>query len=63
MPVFDWESQEVHEHAQKEAEITGFTWECLGRNPHYQRDHGEITGHDHTATADFRRRWGVCFRG
>ena len=37
MPVFDWESQEVYERAQ-EAEITGFAWECLRRNPHYQRE-------------------------
>ena len=26
MPVFDWESQEVYERAQQEAEITGFAW-------------------------------------
>jgi hypothetical protein len=63
MPVFDWESQEVYERAQQEAEITGFAWECLRRNPHYQREHDEIVGRDHGVTADFRRRWGVCFRG
>src|ERR1700726_3770683 len=63
MPVFDWQSQEVYERARQEAEITGFAWECLRRNPHYQREHDEITGHDHGVTADFRRRWGVCFRG
>ena len=63
MPVFDWETRELYERAQEEAEITGFAWECLRRNPHYQRERGEITGHDHGVTADFRRRWGVCFRG
>ena len=63
MPVFDWESQEIYERAQHEAEITGLAWECLRRNPHYQRERGEITGHDHGVTADFRRRWSVCFRG
>ena len=31
MPVFDWESQEIYERAQQEAEITGFAWECLHR--------------------------------
>ena len=48
---------------KQEAEITGLAWECLRRNPHYQREHDEIVGHDHGVTADFRRRWGVCFRG
>ena len=64
MPVFDWQSQEVYERAQDgEAEITGFAWECLRRNPHYQREYAEIVGLDHGVTACFRRRWGVCFRG
>lgn len=62
MPVFDWESQEGYERAQQ-AEITGFAWECLRRNLHYQRERDEIAGPDHGVTADFRRRWGVCFRG
>jgi hypothetical protein len=63
MPVFDWESPEVYERMQEEAEITGFAWECLRRNPQYQREQNEIARHDHSITADFRRRWGVCFRG
>ena len=63
MPVFDWESKEVYERAQEEAEITGLAWECRCRYPRYQREHGEITGHDHGVTVDFRRKWGVCFRG
>jgi Proteobacterial transcriptional regulator-like domain len=62
MPVFDWRSPEVYERAQG-AEITGFAWECLRRNPHYQREHDEIVAHDLGVTADFRRRWGICFRG
>ncbi|WP_316234516.1 transcriptional regulator domain-containing protein [Bradyrhizobium sp. SZCCHNR1020] len=63
MPVFDWESPEAYKRAQEEAGITGFAWECLRRNPHYQREYGEITGYDDGVTAGFRRRWGVCFRG
>ena len=62
MSDFDWESPEVYERAQ-DAEITGFAWECLRRNPDYQRDHDEIAGHDSAVTTDFRRRWGLCFRG
>jgi hypothetical protein len=62
MSDFDWESPEVYERAQ-DAESTGFAWECLRRNPDYQRDHDEIAGHDSAVTADFRRRWGLCFRG
>ena len=62
MSDFDWESPEAYERAQ-DAEITGFAWECLRRNPDYQHDHDEIAGHDSAVTADFRRRWGLCFRG
>ena len=44
MSDFDWESPEAYERAQ-DAEITGFAWECLRRNPDYQREHDEIAGH------------------
>ena len=59
---FDWEWPEIYERAQG-AEITGFAWECLRRHPDYQRDHGEIVARDLDVTAEFRRRWGICFRG
>ena len=62
MPNFDWRSPELYERA-REAEITGFAWECLRRNPHYQRDHDEIVEPDLGVTTEFRRRWGLCFRG
>ena len=62
MPNFDWRSPELYERA-REAEITGFAWECLRRNPKYQRDHKEIVGRDLDVTTEFRRRWGLCFRG
>ena len=45
MSDFDWESPEAYERAQ-DAEITGFAWECLRRNPDYQRDHDEIAAED-----------------
>lgn len=61
MPDFDWESPEIYERTQ-DAEITGFAWECLRRNPDYQRDHREIVARDLHVTAEFRRRWGLCFR-
>jgi hypothetical protein len=35
------ESPEVYKRLQ-EAEITGIAWECLRRNPDYQRDYDEI---------------------
>ena len=35
--ILTGESPEVYERAQ-DAEITGFAWECLRRNPDYQRD-------------------------
>jgi Family of unknown function (DUF6499) len=58
MPVFDWESQEVYGRAQEEAEITGFTWECLRRNPDYRRDYGELahSKSDPVLITEFRRR-------
>jgi len=64
MPQFDWRSPESYA-SKPNAEITGFAWECLRRNPDYRRDHREITaaGRDVGVTAEFRRRWGLCFRG
>ena len=42
MSGFDWRSASGYDRAQ-DAEITGFAWECLRRNPNYQRDHRGIS--------------------
>ncbi len=64
MPEFDWRSPEAYVRAQN-AEITGFAWECLRRNPDYRHDYQDtsMAGRHLDVTAEFRRRWGLCFRG
>jgi hypothetical protein len=60
MSGFDWRSANGYDRAQ-DAEITGFAWECLRRNPNYQRDHHGISRAS-TVSAEFRQKWGLCFR-
>ena len=60
----DWRSPEAYDRAL-ELEPTGFAWECLRRNPDYQRAHHQL-GHstpDPIVIAAFRTRWGLCFCG
>ena len=60
MSGFDWRSASSYDRAQG-AEITGFAWECLRRNPSYQQDHHGIS-RTSAVSAEFRQRWGLCFR-
>jgi hypothetical protein len=60
MSGFDWRSANSYGRAQ-DAEITGFAWECLRRNPNYQGDHHGISKTS-TVSAEFRQRWGLVFR-
>src|ERR1700737_1163879 len=59
MSGLDWRSANGYDRAQ-DAEITGFAWECLRRNPNYQRDQNGIPKTP-TVGAEFRKRggWGV----
>nr|WP_245322163.1 DUF6499 domain-containing protein [Bradyrhizobium sp. LTSPM299] len=41
--------------------MTGLAWECLRRNPNYQRDH-RGNSRSSLVNAEFRQRWGLCFR-
>ena len=41
MPHSDWRSPAAYDRA-RELEPSGFAWECLRRNPDYQRDHREL---------------------
>ena len=41
MSAFDWRSSDAYERAQS-AEITEFAWECLRRNPDFQRDRARL---------------------
>jgi hypothetical protein len=60
MSGFDWRSANGYDRTQ-DAEITGFAWECLRRNPDYQRDRRGISPTS-TVSDEFRQRWGLCFR-
>jgi hypothetical protein len=63
MPEFDWRAPESYKRVQ-DAENTAIAWEYLRRNPDYRRDYEEMAraGRVHNVTAEFRRRWGLCFR-
>ncbi|MES5488523.1 DUF6499 domain-containing protein [Bradyrhizobium sp. INPA03-11B] len=63
MPEFDWRSPDSYKSLQ-DAEITAIAWECLRRNADYRRDYNTMIadGPAGEVTADFRRRWGICFR-
>ena len=63
MPEFDWRAPESYKRVQ-EAEITAIAWEYLRRNPDYRRDYEKMAkaGRVHNVTAEFRGRWGLCFR-
>ncbi|WP_349642771.1 transcriptional regulator domain-containing protein [Bradyrhizobium lablabi] len=61
MSTFDWRSQDAYDRAQ-EAEITGFAWECLRRNPGFQHDRQSASPASLTVSAEFRHRWGLVFR-
>ncbi|MCK1738383.1 hypothetical protein IVA79_31500 [Bradyrhizobium sp. 138] len=62
MSDFDWRSTESYQRAITSGEIEDFAWECLRRNPEYQRAYRNARSKRGQVTSDFRRRWGVCFR-
>jgi len=59
----DWQSPEAYARVQQ-AEISAFAWECLRRNFEYRYDYREIASarRESNVTAEFRRKWGLCFR-
>jgi hypothetical protein len=63
MPELDWRSPDSYKSLQT-ADITDIAWECLRRNVDYQRDYEATIANspDGGVTAEFRRRWGICFR-
>jgi hypothetical protein len=61
MSKFDWRSQDAYDRAQ-ETEITGLAWECLRRNPGFQRDLGSCSPASFAVSAEYRHRWGLVFR-
>lgn len=62
MSKFNWRSSDDYYDRVEEAEMTGFAWECLRRNPDFRRDHLNALPASLTVTAEFRARWGLAFR-
>jgi hypothetical protein len=62
MSKFNWRSSDDYYDRVEEAEMTGFAWECLRRNPGFQRDHHTAPPPGLGASAEFRQRWGLAFR-
>jgi hypothetical protein len=63
MPKFNWRSLDDTYYDQiEQAEMTGIAWECLRRNPSFERDYQTISSSSRTIDAGFRRHWGLVFR-
>ena len=62
MPDFDWRSPEAYSKVQN-ADPTGLAWECLRRNPEYRKNYHALENPLEAASAEFRNKWGLSFRG
>jgi hypothetical protein len=62
MSNFDWRSPEAYSKVQS-ADLTGLAWECLRRNPEYRKIYSTLANPLNAAPAEFRRKWGLTFRG
>jgi hypothetical protein len=62
MSKFNWRSPGAYYNRAQEAEMTGFAWECLRRNPSFRRDHQNASPASLALSAEFRDRWGLAFR-
>ncbi|WP_407156562.1 transcriptional regulator domain-containing protein [Bradyrhizobium sp. STM 3557] len=62
MSKFNWRSSDEFYKRVEGAEIAGFAWECLRRNPGYQQAQRTAPSADTSASIGFRRQWGLVFR-
>jgi hypothetical protein len=62
MSEFNWRSSDAYYKRTEGAELTGFAWECLRRNPDFRRDRLSASPVSLTVSAEFRDRWGLAFR-
>ena len=62
MSDFDWRSLEAYSKLQN-ADLTGLAWECLRRNPEYRKQYRALENPLDGAPAEFRKKWGLSFRG
>jgi Family of unknown function (DUF6499) len=63
MSRFNWRSSVDFYDRLEGAEITGFAWECLRRNPNFQRDYRAAPPFGGGVSSEFRQHWGLVFRG
>ena len=63
MSGFNWRSSADFYNRVEEAEITGFAWECLRRNPAFQQNHRTAAPSGLSVSIEFRQNWGLVFRG
>ena len=62
MSTFDWRSSDAFYDRAQEAEMTELAWECLRRNPGFQRDLESSSPASLAVSAEYRHRWGLVFR-
>jgi hypothetical protein len=62
MPEFDWRSPEAYSNVQT-ADLSDLAWECLRRNPEYRTHYSALENPLAGAPSEFRRKWGLSFRG
>ena len=59
MSKFNWRSSDEFYKRVEGADITGLAWECLRRNPAFQRTAPPPGAR---ASIEFRQQWGLVFR-
>ncbi|WP_316397815.1 transcriptional regulator domain-containing protein [Bradyrhizobium sp. 33ap4] len=58
----DWRSPEPYQRAIEAGDRANLAWESLRRSPNYRIAYREVRSQSGSVSAEFRRRWGVCFR-
>jgi hypothetical protein len=62
MSKFNWRSSADFYNRVEGAEITGFAWECLRRNPAFQQNYLTTAPSGLGVSIEFRQNWGLVFR-
>ncbi|MDU0954409.1 MAG: DUF6499 domain-containing protein [Bradyrhizobium sp.] len=62
MSEFDWRSPKAYANIHR-ADRPGFAWESVRRSPNYCTEFSAIVHLDRSAPANFRKHWGLIFRG
>jgi hypothetical protein len=62
MSKLNWRSSVEFYKRVEGADITGFAWECLRRNPAFQRAQRTASPPGVSVSIEFRQQWGLVFR-